>query len=242
MIERYRINYITADSLTDFGSPRPDQQRVLAAAFSEGSHQFAIGNQTYDFAGLPYAGVEVANIARDIPDTTPLFNQAFSRTAIEPQMNQYPIVHFATHAELVPGLPEASFILFGNGDRVTLRDIADWSLPDVQLLVLSACRTAGRFEGNGSEILGFGFQIQQARVRAAIASLWAVNDGGTQVLMNAFYSALSQGMTEAEALRQAQIALIRGNTEQGDTALNALSDNLHQPYYWAPFILIGNGL
>jgi CHAT domain-containing protein len=97
--------------------------------------------------------------------------------------------------------------------------------------------------------------MQRAGARASIASLWTVDDGGTQALMNAFYTALQGKNTKAEALRQAQIALITGN----DTALGEqrrsivavqvraglkpeAATRLNHPYYWAPFILIGNGL
>ncbi|MBD2465972.1 CHAT domain-containing protein [Oscillatoria sp. FACHB-1407] len=80
--------------------------------------------------------------------------------------------------------------------------------------------------------------------RLAIASLWYVDNGGTQVLMNAFYKALEQpGMTKAEALRQAQIALITGDYQRlGIEVTPQLAQYLDRPYYWAPFILIGNGL
>ncbi|NEO95081.1 MAG: CHAT domain-containing protein, partial [Moorea sp. SIO3G5] len=64
-------------------------------------------------------------------------------------------------------------------------------------------------------------------------SLWNVDDQGTQALMNKFYQVLKQGkVTKAEALRQAQIALIT----------NKVGDDFGHPFYWAPFILIGNGL
>jgi CHAT domain-containing protein len=112
-------------------------------------------------------------------------------------------------------------------------------------VVLSACETAvGGELGNGEEILGFGYQIQEARARAAIASLWTVNDGGTQVLMNAFYAALEQdGITKVEALRQAQIALITGNLTESELGISPEeAQYLNFPYYWAAFILIGNGL
>jgi CHAT domain-containing protein len=137
-------------------------------------------------------------------------------------------VHFATHAAFVPGQPDESFILFGNGERATLRDIETWSLTNVDLVVLSACQTGvGGTLGNGEEILGLGYQMQQAGASATIASLWVVDDEGTQMLMNGFYQALRQGVTKSEALRQAQIAL--------------LNSEYQRPYYWAPFILIGNG-
>lgn len=84
-------------------------------------------------------------------------------------------------------------------------------------MVLSACETAvGNAElGSGVEILGLGYQIQQAGAQAVMASLWKVNDRGTQILMSGFYEALQQGMTKKEALQAAQIALITGD----DTAV-----------------------
>ncbi|MGB3491094.1 MAG: CHAT domain-containing protein, partial [Elainellaceae cyanobacterium] len=179
------------------------------------------------------------------------------RLKIEPEMEKHTVIHFATHAEFVPGFPHESFILFGNGDRVSLGEISDWSLPEVDLVVLSACRTAvSGGLGSGEEILGFGYQIQRTGADAAIASLWYVSDGGTQTLMNAFYTAMQNGYSETEALRRSQIALITSDEtvlsgSRGEEAsveitiegrpLSQHTDLAH-PYYWAPFILIGNGL
>ena len=133
-------------------------------------------------------------------------------------------------------------------------------------MVLSACETGVGGQnldnlGNGIEVLGIGFQLERAGAKAAIASLWAVSDGGTQNLMDAFYTALNNGHGKAEALRRAQLALIRNDAavlEEGDRGLtlestdpgdplnifaaNDLQGDLNHPYYWAPFILIGNGL
>jgi len=153
-------------------------------------------------------------------------------------------VHLATHAAFVVGKPEDSFILFGNGDRVNFRNVSTWSLPNVDLVVLSACETGlGGKLGNGEEILGFGYQMQQTGARAAIASLWSVDDGGTQALMSAFYNILSgKKLTKTEALRQAQISLINGYSVKTGNATARQVSNFSHPYYWAPFILIGNGL
>ena len=71
-----------------------------------------------------------------------------------------------------------------------------------------------------------------------------MDDGGTQALMNAFYAILSTDkLTKTEALRQAQISLITGDWKESshNVPLAGISDFSH-PYYWAPFILIGNGL
>ncbi len=229
LIERYEINNITAASLIDFKPQLATQPRVLAAAFSQGHYEFQLGTYQFVFSGLEFAGREVENIAAEIPNTTKLLDRAFSREATEERLNNYNIIHLATHGAFVPGQPEESFILFGNGDRATLRDVESWNLKNVDLVVLSACQTgvSGQL-GNGEEILGLGYQMQQAGALATIASLWVVDDQGTQVLMDAFYRALQERNAKAEALRQAQIALIN-------------SDYKH-PYYWAPFILIGNGL
>ncbi|MEJ6479943.1 CHAT domain-containing protein, partial [Nostoc punctiforme UO1] len=186
-------------------------------------------------------------------DTTKFLDKDFSLEAIKPRMNEFNIVHLATHAAFVPGKPEDSFILFGNGDRPTLRDIESWTLNNVDLVVLSGCETGigGKF-GNGEEILGLGYQFQSRGAKAAIASLWAVNDGGTQALMDVFYAKLKQGnLTKAEALRQAQIALITSSQDSAGKQRSSIeiealpsnvSDKLSHPYYWAAFILIGNGL
>ena len=255
LVQRYRINHITAYSLTDLDTEPQPQLNVLAGAFTTGNYSFNVGEQAFNFSGLPFAGVEVENLADTVPTTTKLIDTDFTPDVV-PQFNRYNTIHLATHGAFVVGTPDESFIVFGNGERVTLRDIATWSLTNVDLVVLSACETGlGGNLGNGEEILGLGYQIQSAGARAAIASLWIVDDGGTQMLMNAFYGGLQQNLTKAEALRQAQIALITGDySAVGDSRGNAIElvfaeslppqvrQGLSHPYYWAPFILIGNGL
>ncbi|MBW4543643.1 MAG: tetratricopeptide repeat protein [Symplocastrum torsivum CPER-KK1] len=259
LAQRFTVNHITATSLTNFNGKRDRPLQILAAAYSDPqlNYQFQIGENQFSFNGLAFAGVEVETIAKDIPNTTAFFNKDFNRNNVEPRLGEHSIIHLATHAEFVSGLPQESFILFGSGERVTLPEIDEWKLPGVDLVVLSACRTAASGElGSGEEILGFGYQIQRTGAEAAIASLWYVSDGGTQGLMNAFYGALQTGkMTKASALRQAQIALITGEYKalgegrglgvigQTEASLpSAVSNRLSHPYYWAPFILIGNGL
>ncbi|MEO0406521.1 MAG: tetratricopeptide repeat protein [Cyanobacteria bacterium P01_A01_bin.135] len=257
---RFRINHITATSLLDFDlQPDRGQPIVLAAAFSEGAYEVKAGDRTFPFAGLPYAGLEVETLVDAFPGSTQLMNRDFSRAATEPMMDSHTIVHLATHAAFVQGTPSESFILFGNGEHLTLEELKTWEgrFNQVDLFVLSACETGlgGSELGNGEEILGFGYLMQEAGAEAAIASLWQVSDGGTQALMNAFYTALSNGYSKAEALQRAQQALIAGDLslvgETRGTTLRPISpatgepittDSLSHPYYWAPFILIGNGL
>ena len=256
IVERYLINNVTAVSLTNLDPSSDRDSRVLAGAFENGNFSFNINDKAFSFSGLPFAGKEVDTLANTIPNTTKLLDKEFSRAAILPNLKTNNIIHLATHAAFVEGTPEDSFILMGNGDRINLREIDQWDLPNVNLIVLSACQTAvGGNLGNGIEILGFGYQLQRAKVRAAIASLWTVSDGGTQKLMEAFYIALKKSkVSHAEALRQAQVALITGNYEalgepRGQFVIEvrpiktpAAPTKISHPYYWAPFILIGNGL
>jgi CHAT domain-containing protein/Tfp pilus assembly protein PilF len=240
LTQRYRVNHITAKSLTKFDAASKSaldvssvqQYMVVAGAFSDVSQRYAValGERSQDFQGLPYAKTEISNLAQRLPNTTQFIDQAFSLVNLKPRLNESRIVHLATHAAFIPGAPENSFILFGNGDRATLTDIANWSLQNVDLVVLSACETGlGGQLGNGEEILGLGYQFQTSGAKATVASLWSVQDDGTAILMDAFYKHLQQGLPMAEALRQAQMDLIA-------------HPNYSRPLYWAPFILIGNGL
>lgn len=258
LAQRFRVNNITAASLQELVTQPPVQPRVLAGAFADPrlSYPISIGQRTTTFSGLPYTADEVDALKSNMPQTTAFLNQAFNKAAIESNLSGYNILHFATHAAVVPGDASESFILFGDSSRLTLRQVEELSLADIDLVVLSACETGlGGFDNNGEQILGLGYQFQNRGARAVIASLWQVSDGGTQILMAAFYTALKTGMTKAEALRQAQIALITGdfsavgrsrgtimvvNTETGLPP--QISNNLNHPYYWSPFILIGNGL
>ncbi|WP_088889881.1 CHAT domain-containing protein [Leptolyngbya ohadii] len=260
LAERYAVTHITAVSLATFLIPPSYRQtndlRILAAACAECSFNFQTDEQSFEFRDLPYAGSEVEMLAKSIPGTEVLMNRAFNADVV-PQMRRFPIIHLATHAAFVPGEPLDSFIVRGDGERMTLRDISSWNIPNADLMVLSACETAvGETElGSGIEILGFGHQMQEAGAKATIASLWQVSDGGTKVLMSAFYAALRNGKTKTEALQLAQQALITGDFtavggERGTIEIRdirtglppTVRDRLNHPYYWAPFILIGNSL
>lgn len=228
LVQRYGVNNITATSLTNFTDRPSNQLHILAGAFTQGTYNVEVGTRQVAFSGLPFAAKEVENLANTIPGTTTLLDRAFNREAMVSALSDSNIIHLATHGTFVSGQPEDSFILLGDGDRITFRDLESWSLNNIDLIVLSACQTAlGGEMGNGREILGFGYQMQQAGAKTAIASLWSVDDGGTQALMDAFYESLKTGVGKTEALQQAQLALI--------------DSDYNHPYYWASFILIGNG-
>jgi len=255
MVERFAIHRITAYSLSDLNAQPSGEIRVLAGAFSAGTLDFSLGEEKFHFSGLPFARTEVENLAKTISNTKTMFDRDFTPKKTEEEAGGHTVIHLATHATFLPGQPDESFILFGNGDRLTLKDVErDWPgvLGDVELVVLSACETGiGGRPGTGVEILGFGYLMERAGAEGTIATLWSVDDGGTQVLMNALYENLrKKGVTKAQALRRAQLTLI--NSHEGTGVYNrgvipadgapTLKGILSHPYYWAPFMLIGNGL
>jgi len=235
LVEKYRINNITAESLTSFNTKPIAKPHILAGAFGGKT-----GEKTRSgFDGLPATITEVQKIARLFPNTTTLIESAFTKEVTQTRANSHTILHLATHGELSIGTPEQSFILFGNAatakspddERATISEIKEWSLSNVDLVILSACQTGiGNKLGSGVEILGLGYQMQAAGARVVIASLWQVNDEGTQALMEAFYGELKKGdVPIAEALRRAQVSLIK-------------SSKYNHPNYWSAFFAIGNGL
>ena len=157
------------------------------------------------------------------------------------QQRKYPLVHVASHFQFALGDEASSFLLLGNGDRLSLEEINNETalFDGVELLTLSACETAtseaGEVGADGKEVEGFGELAQRQGATSVIASLWSVNDESTKNLMQKFYKfrEAQPGILKVEALRQAQLALLQGDG-------SASSARFAHPHYWAPFILIGN--
>jgi len=130
-----------------------------------------------------------------------------------------------------------------------VRDDPKLNFDKVRLLTLSACRTAVVSNAsNGREIDSFGMALQKRGAASVIATLWQVNDESTSKLMSDFYArwAAQPSLGKAEALRQAQLDLLHGKTAamagNPNATANANGADFSKPYFWAPFILIGNFL
>ena len=162
----------------------------------------------------------------------------------------FPFTHAATHFVFISGTKAEglnSYLLMGNGEKLTLSQIqnSDNIFSGVELLTLSACDTGyGGRTKDGREIEGLGVLAQRKGARAIMATLWPVDDESTRNLMVEFYRDYKKpGLSKAEALRKAQLAVLgepdlAGNPPIGKrtAAVNAFAN----PYYWSPFILIGN--
>lgn len=194
-----------------------------------------------------------------------LIDAEFNEAAFTSQLLRgYSVVHIASHFNLNPGDSTKSFLLLGDGSVLTVDQIKtkqQLTFEGVELLTLSACQTAviGK-DSSGKEIEGFGYVAQQKGAKAIIATLWSVADESTQLLMSEFYRLIKENpqMTKAAALQLAQQAMIEGKLQSltagkvGDTnevkggGANGLKYQFDpkrpyaHPFYWSPFILIGN--
>ncbi|MGH7998154.1 MAG: CHAT domain-containing protein, partial [Brasilonema sp.] len=162
-------------------------------------------------------------------------NQDFTSTTLQELVRSQPssVLHLATHGQFSSN-PEDTFILAWD-KRLTIADLktifqstSQESPQGIELLVLSACKTA---EGDSRATLGLAGMAIESGARSTLASLWNINDRSTAQLMSDFYKKLanSETITKAEALRQAQIDLLK-------------TSGYHSPRFWAPYILVGNWL
>ena len=180
----------------------------------------------------------------------------------------FPVVHIASHFVLIAGSGDEPFLLMGGNDAGDAKGF-EWNLSEMEnspvafhgtrLLTLSACSTAKNYKSrNGFEMDGLGMVAQQKDAEAVLATLWDVNDLSTSRIMSDFYDrwVKNPAQGKAEALRQAQLAFLHGPTNASGAAPAAKTgrgfesveasaaptSNLGyaHPYYWAPFVLIGN--
>lgn len=167
----------------------------------------------------------------------------------------YGIVHLATHAQFKPGALSNARIFFGKNSEVSLDQVQQLELnnPPTNLLVLNACETAIPDE---QVELGFAGLAAKAGVTSVLASLWSVDDAGSFALTTKFYEQLREAPIKAEALRQAQIGMLKGgvNIENGqlfglkqpipldvpNESKTGVPTDFRHPYYWAGFTMIGN--
>ncbi len=180
-----------------------------------------------------------------------LLDEKFTLPEFRKSLGSYRFTHAATHFVFVSGTKAEglnSYLLLGDGGKLTLSQVqnSDNIFAGVELLTLSACDTGfGGKTADGREIEGLGALAQRKGARAIMATLWGVADESTSDLMVQFYKNYKKpDLSKAEALRLAQLDLLG----QPDLAAAGRklprkpisTKNFSHPFYWSPFILIGN--
>lgn len=181
---------------------------------------------------LPGVDREIASLRQEVTNKV-LMNKGFTVDNFKQEIlrNAYSVVHIASHG-VFGHTADASFIMAYDGiinidELEQLFKSEKFQKAPVELLTLSACQTA---EGDDRAPLGLSGIALKAKVRSALGTLWPVSDEATSELMADFYQALSQpGTSKVQALRRAQQAMIE-------------NPRFAHPFFWSPFILVGNWL
>lgn len=185
------------------------------------------------FQPLPGVKREVTAIAQQF-STSVLLDKNFTRRALVQQIQGNPagIVHLATHGQF-SSQADKTFLLTWDS-QVDVQELGEVlrrrrlsGIRAIDLLVLSACETAA---GDDRAVLGLAGIAVESGARSTIATLWQVRDDSTELFMGEFYRQLQRpGVGKAEALRQTQLALLK-------------TEAYSEPFFWSPFILVGNWL
>jgi CHAT domain-containing protein/tetratricopeptide (TPR) repeat protein len=185
---------------------------------------------------LPNARTEVQSIARLYPkDQVTVFEgrQASEKNFKQADLQEYRRIHFASHGLIDEEKPEYSALVLSSDDKgsedgyLTMREVFDLKL-NADLVVLSACKTGLGKEVRGEGVTGISRASLCAGTPSVLVSLWDVYDRSTADLMTSFYKNMEvNSKDKSAALREARLQMIA-------------SKKFSHPYYWAPFVLIGN--
>jgi CHAT domain-containing protein len=225
LIEKYNVALTPGLQLLPPSLVSASQIKLLAVGLTEARQ---------GFTALPAVQPELDGITADA-ESRRLVNQDFTELNLEETIRQFPapILHLATHGQFSSN-PDQTFVLTWDG-KIEAKDFEallkagdeDDEVSPIDLLVLSACQTAA---GDDRAALGLAGLAVRSGARSTLATLWSVNDQSTGRLMIDFYKNLiHQHLSKVAALRNAQLALLQ-------------TEDYNHPYYWAPFVLVGNWL
>ncbi|MBW4660634.1 MAG: CHAT domain-containing protein [Drouetiella hepatica Uher 2000/2452] len=225
LIENYSVAIAPGLQLPD---PKPLDSRKLKALVA------GLSEARENFPALGFVQDEIKGIQSDVPNSQVLLNQSFTTDNFRKQLDSadFSIVHIATHGQFSSNIKDTFILAWDDPINVTelgsLLQARDTSNPNpIELLVLSACRTA---VGDRRATLGLAGVAVRAGARSTIASLWNVDDDSGAALMGQFYKELGKNsVSKAEALRRAQRSLL-ANPQYRD------------PRFWSPYVLLGNWL
>ena len=249
LIESFTISYLPSASVLKYARLNNKGNRT---------ELFAAGNPATELAPLPAAEEEVRELSTLFRKKLVLTGKDATKTSVKGQSPKYDLLHFSTHGEMIESEPLRSNLRFapsgGDDGKLTVNEIFDMEVR-ANLVTLSACETAlvkgeeGDFP-RGDDLVGLSRAFIHAGTPSVVASLWKVSDDSTVELMRAFYRNL-RNMTKAEALQKAQIDLmkssIRFHVERGSGGISRSADyqpdmaiDCSHPFFWAPFILVGD--
>ena len=242
LVERYTISYAPSASALAIRAVAAGGPRIVAVGDPAFGHAPLQGADPAAMAAnvaleaLPYTAAELATLAH-LAGRRPYLALSGSAATRErllrlAELPSAGVIHLATHGDVNATEPDRSGLWLApdsgsaQPSRLEVRDIVKLRLT-AGLVVLSACETGmGRLE-RGEGVIGLARAFLLAGAQCTLVSLWKVNDRSTSLLMERFYRRALDGRTSrAQALAEAKRALLR-------------TEATHSPFFWAPFILIG---
>lgn len=181
---------------------------------------------------LPAAAHEAQIVAREYPFSRVLVARDATTEALAAAIPEAEVLHFAGHAIADDLFPENSQLAIADSQGRLLRAgaIRQWPLSRLRLAVLAACGSAGGTTSRSQGPVSLARTLLQAGVQSVLANRWTVADRAAAAMSESFHRHYRDASDAPEALRQAQIALIRSRDPQ-------MSD----PTAWAGWTLIGTG-
>lgn len=218
---------IVARNLLAVGDPELNVKTVDQSALLRGES---------GLARLPEAEREVQSLARLYgPGRSAVYTASqASEPRVKAEAGKFRVLHFATHAFLDDHNPLYSSLVLSQGGPPAREDglLEAWEILelhlDADLVVLSACQTARGRPRAGEGMIGLSWALAAAGSAATLASQWEVDSASTGELMVEFHRAWLAGASKAEALRRAALAVRR-------------QERYRHPFYWAAFVLVGDG-
>jgi CHAT domain-containing protein len=212
----------------------PDFGQMESETNGEDIFQNFYSSNAFNFYRLKYSGKEIDRISSLFKQKrTDVFvrEEATEEQLKNLELDNYKIIHFATHSFIDDKKPARSSIVLSLNENTTedgfvqMREIYNLKL-NADLVTLSSCQTGlGQYiRGEGIEGLNRAFFF--AGSSSVLMSLWAVNDQATYQLMERFYTHLRSSKQIASSLRKAKLEMID-------------SEAVSHPYYWAGFIVTG---
>ncbi len=225
LIDSYSISTsITSNDRQAF-TLTPESLKVLIAGISQSNPNLQNLLVSNNLSPLPEVQTEITSVKHSTTDAIELIDADFTVKRFQKLIikTDFPLVHVSSHGKFSSD-PEQTFILAWD-QPINVRQfeflIKNRRNP-IELLVLSACQTA---KGDKRSALGIAGVTVMAGARSTLATLWLVDAESTAQLMGKFYEGLQNGLNQDQALRYAQLNLLK-------------NPKYSHPYYWAPFILV----
>jgi CHAT domain-containing protein len=236
--------------LVAFGDPRYPQDPAPSAESGDPLRRpVGLTVRSFNWSALPYTRREVERIGEVYPKARLYLGEEATEERAKALGRDSRVLHFATHGYLDDRSPlDSALVLTIPADLSAGREnglLQVWEIfesvrLDADLVVLSACDSALGRELSGEGLIGLTRAFQYAGARSVVASLWSVADQVTGELMARFHRHYAAGLSKDEALRQAQIELIREPVRITTANGQTVETDASAPFFWAAFQLFGD--